>query len=237
MTDRDPVPTRRDGVVRLVFDLDGTLSDPFEGIAASVAHALAREGLPSADPASVAHWIGPPLDELLVGITGVAPGPALDRLVAAYRERYAERGWAECRPYVGVADALRALRSEGIALGVCTSKREDFARQVLDLQRIDGLFEFVSGGDVGVPKSHQLGELLRDGLIDRSSVMVGDRAVDLVAARANGLRGVGVLWGYGDRDELEAQEPLAVLAEPHQLASLAGSIGARARPDRGGRAN
>jgi phosphoglycolate phosphatase len=224
MTHRHPA-ARPDGVVRLVFDLDGTLSDPFDGIAASVAHALAREGLPPADAATVAHWIGPPLDELLMGVTGVARGPGLDRLVSAYRERYAERGWAECLPYDGVADALRALCEQGIAMGVCTSKREDFARRVLDLQGIDGLFELVSGGDVGVPKARQLGELLRGGRIDRTSVMVGDRAVDLAAARANGLRGVGVLWGYGTRDELEAEEPLAVLAEPRQLASLGELVG------------
>lgn len=223
--------------VEVVLDLDGTLSDPYDGIAASVAHAVATEHLPPADPSTVARWIGPPLDELLMGVTGVGRGATLDRLVVAYRQRYAAGGWSQCRPYPGVADALHALVGDGVALGVCTSKREDFAHRVLEQQHLDGLFRFVSGGDVGVPKSRQLGRLLSEGLIGAGSVMVGDRAVDLAAARANGLRGVGVLWGYGDRLELEAERPIAVLDRPAQLASLPGLIRTRARQDRGNPAN
>lgn len=230
-------PRGRRGSARIVFDLDGTLSDPFEGIAASLAHALAKEGYPPVGDRTVAHWIGPPLDELLTGITGARRGPDLERLVTAYRERYAAGGWAECRLYPGASEALQALASAGVTMGVCTSKRADFARQVLELHQLDGLFTFVSGGDVGVPKSLQLGRLLRDGLIGAHSVMVGDRAVDLAAARANGLRGVGVLWGYGDRPELETESPIALLDRPEQLASLPGVIGARAGPERGSPAN
>ena len=213
-------PSKAAAVV--VFDLDGTLSDPIEGIAACVDHALRECELPSVTRAQVEQWVGPPLDELLVGVSGVTDQATLVRLIAAYRQRYTSDGWAECRPYPGVSAGLAELGAAGIAMGLCTSKREDFARQVLELQGISEHFDFVSGGDVGVPKADQLQSLLAEGRITADSVMVGDRAVDLAAARANGLRGVGVLWGYGSTDELSALRPLAILEDPSQLGSLAG---------------
>ncbi len=205
----------------VVFDLDGTLSDPIEGIAACVEHALLACDLPSVTRAQVEQWVGPPLDELLVGVSGVTDQATLVRLIAAYRQRYTSDGWSECRPYPGVSAGLAELGAAGTAMGLCTSKREDFARQVLELQGISEHFGFVSGGDVGVPKAEQLRSLLAEGRITADSVMVGDRAVDLAAARANGLRGVGVLWGYGTAEELSALRPLAILEDPSQLGSLA----------------
>lgn len=211
----------RSAAAVVVFDLDGTLSDPIEGIAACVDQALRACELPGVTRAQVEQWVGPPLDELLVGVSGVTDQSTLVRLIAAYRKRYTTHGWAECQPYPGVSAGLAELSAAGIAMGLCTSKREDFARQVLELQGISEHFDFVSGGDVGVPKADQLRSLLAEGRITADSVMVGDRAVDLAAARTNGLRGVGVLWGYGSSDELSALRPLAILEDPSQLGSLA----------------
>lgn len=92
-------------------------------------------------------------------------------------------------------------------MGVCTSKRTDFAEKILEMFGLWDCFSFVSGGDVGIRKADQLGGLLRDGLIDRTAVMIGDRAVDILASRDNGLFSAGVLWGYGSRDELESAGP------------------------------
>ena len=115
-------------------------------------------------------------------------------------------GYAENTLYPGVSESIRAL-ARGIALGVCTSKRADFAEKILELFGLRDSFLFVSGGDVGIRKADQLGWLLADGRIDRTAVMIGDRAVDILAARANGLLSVGVLWGYREQEGIAGCGP------------------------------
>ena len=100
-------------------------------------------------------------------------------------------------------------------MGVCSSKRVDFVRQILDLFELSSCFEFVDGGDVGIAKRSQLAELLRTGAIDSRAVMIGDRDVDIEAADANGLRGVGVLWGFGGAAELSGA--MRLLESPADL--------------------
>ena len=102
-------------------------------------------------------------------------------------------------------------------LAVCTSKRVDFAEIILDLFNISHLFKVVSGGDVGISKSRQLAELLANGLVGQDSIMVGDRNVDMIAANDNGLLAVGVLWGYGDYEELIHENPYLILGSPNHL--------------------
>src|SRR5690606_23739053 len=119
---------------------------------------------------------GPPIDltfETLVPQAGPA-GVAV--LVASYRERYGRVGYAENTLYPGVPDMLDRLRAAGFRCGVCTSKRRDFADQVLDLFELTRHFDFVSGGDVGVRKADQLALLRTQGTIDAAAVMIGDRA-------------------------------------------------------------
>ena len=106
-------------------------------------------------------------------------------------------------------------------LAVCTSKRVDFADAILKLHRIHHYFEFVSGGDVGIPKWRQLQALLENPAISGKAVMIGDRNVDLVAARRNGLDSAGVLWGYGSRQELMGENPTHLFREPGELVVLA----------------
>ena len=203
-----------------VFDLDGTLSDPAEGIAKSFNFALARHGHTPLRPEQVSFVIGPPLDVSFKALTGVDDPAHITALVAAYRERYADVGYAENVLYPGIPEALQALRAAGRRLGVCSSKRVDFCEMILARFGLRAHFEFVSGGDVGIPKSQQLGELLAQGAIDARATMFGDRAVDVQAAHAHGLASVGVLWGHGSRDELEAAGAQRLLAQPSDLLSL-----------------
>lgn len=107
-----------------------------------------------------------------------------------------------------------------MCLGVCTPKRTDFAERILDLFGLRPHFSFVRGGDVGVAKTEQLRTLLAQGMVRPTSVMVGDRAVDIEAAHANGLEAVGVLWGHGTRAELAAAGPVGLLEDPAELAGL-----------------
>jgi phosphoglycolate phosphatase len=127
--------------------------------------------------------------------------------------------------YPGIVDALDALGEAGIPLGICTSKRTDFAERILAMFGLRSRFRFISGGDVGVDKWRQIETLLAQGLISASTVMVGDRAIDLVAAHRNGLSAAGVLWGHGSREELEREQPRYLLSEPSGLLHFAAQRG------------
>jgi phosphoglycolate phosphatase len=201
----------------LVFDLDGTLSDPSVGIGRSLNHALQHYGHPPIPAKEVSQYIGPPLDHAFRSrLAGVTP-EHIRELVAKYRERYAEVGFAENVIYPGIAEALYALDAAGVPLGLCTSKRADFAESILELFDLRDYFRFVSGGDIGVRKSDQLATLIDQRRISTSATMIGDRSIDVLAARENGLKSVAVLWGHGSRDELEAALPDVFVESPHEL--------------------
>jgi phosphoglycolate phosphatase len=204
-----------------IFDLDGTISDPAVGIGRSLNFALQHYGYPSIPESDVSQFIGPPLDQTFASIVGSSSTEHIGALVAKYRERYADLGYAENVIYPGIIEALRALDSIHIPLGLCTSKRADFADSILRLFGIRQYFRFISGGDIGVRKADQLASLLIEGVIAESSTMIGDRSVDILAAKANDLNSVAVLWGHGSLAELKDASPDAILEFPHELIGLA----------------
>jgi phosphoglycolate phosphatase len=205
----------------LIFDLDGTLSDPKQGIVRSLNYALSAFDFPTCEEDELTVFIGPPLDYAFKQLTQSEDASLISSLVAKYRERYADIGYAENVLYEGIPVVLAELAAEpGTQLGVCTSKRVDFAEQILDMFGIRALFKFVDGGEVGVAKEHQLRQLLSAKKINRNSLMIGDRKFDLVAAEKNCLSSAGVLWGYGSRDELEQYKPALLLSEPKEMLEL-----------------
>jgi phosphoglycolate phosphatase len=197
----------------LVFDLDGTLSDPLEGIARCYNHALAAHGFATRSDTELATLVGPPLDQGFLAL-GV-PTDHIAAIVVSYRQRYSELGYAENRLYDDIADVLAKLH--GNRMGVCTSKRRDFAIRILEMFSLSHHFSFVSGGDIGISKAQQLRSLLDAGTIDHTALMIGDRAVDVHAAHANELPSCGVLWGFGSRDELAASQPTYLISKPDEL--------------------
>jgi phosphoglycolate phosphatase len=197
----------------LLFDLDGTLSDPQDGITRSINHALRTHGHAERPPQDLLACIGPPLDESFAQLTGGNADQVL-ALVLTYRERYGAVGYAENILYPGVAETLAALAAGGARMGLCTSKRADFAEQILRLFGLRQHFGIVSGGDIGVQKWQQLAGLRERGEVPDGSVMIGDRAVDLIAARRNGLRSGAVTWGHGSREELMGEQPHFVFEQP-----------------------
>ena len=207
-------------VSTLIFDLDGTISDPSLGICKCVNYALYSLGFQIVSMAAVATEIGPPLNETFSKFQPQADQEVITRLISKYRERYAEVGYSENEIYPGVAEAFQALSERGVRMGVCTSKREDFARNILSMFDLLPLLSFVDGGDVGIKKREQLAGLLRAEEIDQSAVMIGDRAVDISAAKANGLRSVGVLWGFGDKSELEWAGADVIFSDINELRQL-----------------
>lgn len=202
----------------VLFDLDGTLSDPLEGIARSLNYALDHFGYTPLAVDQVGPFVGPPLDQTFRTITGLTAEAPVNELVTKYRERYAEIGYAENVLYPGVRDALAHLHTAGIQMAVCTSKRRDFAEQILAMFDLQEFFLFVDGGDVGVRKWQQLAVLRAQGVITAASVMVGDRSTDLIAARRNSLSSGGVLWGYGSYAELSTESPQYLFRSPAEWA-------------------
>ncbi len=188
-----------------LFDLDGTLTDPKEGITHSAAYALRHFGI-EADPESLTAFIGPPLLETfpMFGI----PEDKLHEAVSKFREYFEPRGWMENVPYPGIEGTLEKLQKAGISLILATSKPEKFAIRIMERFDLAKYFTHLCGAPMDESKAHKAGVVARAikeaGITDPSRVlMVGDRRHDVEGARQNGLATVGVLWGYGTREELE----------------------------------
>ena len=206
----------------LLLDLDGTLSDNYAGISASIRHALARLDAPDADDATLKGCVGPPLRETFARLIGGADAATVERAIDAYRERYHELGWQENIAYPGIGEALETL-AQRARLFVCTSKPEVFATRIVAHFGFDAFIERVYGADLAGrldDKRKLLAHAIsREALDPARCTMVGDRHHDIRAAHANGARAVGVLWGYGSREELEGADRL--LEQPIELTSLA----------------
>lgn len=206
----------------LLLDLDGTLSDNYTGIAGSIRHALIRLGATDPGDEVLRRCIGPPLRETFASLIDDADSAIVERAIDAYRERYGELGWQENIAYPGIGAALEALSARA-RLFVCTSKPEPYAKRIVTHFGFDAFIERVYGADLGGSlddKRKLLAHAIEQEALDPSCcTMVGDRHHDVRAARANGTQAIGVLWGYGTRDELADADRL--LEHPAQLADLA----------------
>lgn len=190
----------------LLFDLDGTLTDPRLGIVRSIVYALNELGHPAPPEEDLDRWIGPPLIDSFQELLGDRVEAA--RAVDSFRSRYGDSGLYENSVYPGIEDALRELSSAGARLFVATSKPEPFAIRIVEKFGLARYFDAVHGSVLTgerADKSDLLAHILMfENLQARASVMIGDRSHDIVAARANGLRSIGVTWGYGSEAELVA---------------------------------
>ena len=201
----------------LVFDLDGTLSDPALGFVRCMNYALTSFDYSPLPDADLTQHIGPPLEATIQKLTGSDDVAHVDALAATYRERYAELGYLENEIYPGINEMLSELVVSDIRLGVCTSKLHPYALKVLEAFELVDFFDFVCGARGKVSKAEQLKQLTEEKTIDSQAIMIGDRSVDLTAAHSNGLHSAGVLWGYGDFAELSAENPLHLFENPADL--------------------
>jgi phosphoglycolate phosphatase len=202
----------------ILFDLDGTLTDPREGITRCIAHALERMGVEPPPLDSLTFAIGPPLRASLARLLGTGSREAVEQALAHYRERFADVGLYENAPYEGIDEALVALRDAGFALYVATSKPRVYAERIVAHFDLHAHFEAVHGCELDGTREDKR-ELLAHlfpshGLDPGRAAMVGDRGVDMAAARHHGARAVGALWGYGSREELLAAGAQALLSGP-----------------------
>ena len=210
----------------VLFDLDGTLTDPREGITRSIAYALERLGIEPPPLDTLTFAIGPPLRASLAKLVGTEARDVVERALALYRERFADVGLFENRPYDGIAETLALLGSRGARLYVATSKPHVYARRIVEHFALDAHFIAVHGCELDGTREDKrdlLGHLVAHHALDpRRTVMVGDRGVDMTAARLHGLRALGALWGFGSREELDTAGAHALCETPADLPSLIG---------------
>lgn len=208
------------GCQHVLFDLDGTLTDPEAGITRSLAHALDAVGRPVADPSSLRSLIGPPLVDACTSMGMTAA--EIDVAIAAYRDRYATVGLFENALIDGIDELVRDLRGAGVRLAVATSKPEPFAATILEHFGLREHFDVVAGATLDHRRRHKdevvLHALEHLGLPDVSTVvMVGDREHDVFGAAEHGIATIGVLWGYGSKDELARAGAAAIVATVDEL--------------------
>ena len=200
----------------ILFDLDGTLTDPAEGITKAVEAALNHYGITVADRAALHKFIGPPLDESFPEFYGFDAARTAEA-TEVFRAYFDRQGWRENIPYPGVEDMLRDLRAAGKRLLVATSKPEVFALRIMEHFGLARYFDHICGAPMDNQEGAKKAAVIRDalrraGVEDLSTaVMVGDRRHDIDGARQAGLEAVGVLWGYGDLQELEASHPVHIV--------------------------
>jgi phosphoglycolate phosphatase len=201
----------------ILFDLDGTISDPLAGVSRSINYALTELGYEPHPVTEIAQYVGPSLDLTFQALTSQNN---TTNLVAKYRDRYGEIGYSENILYPGIPEALSAISAANIPMAICTAKRQDFADRILEMFGISHHFQFTNGGEVGIPKSQQIASLLAAQKVSPATVMIGDRAVDLIAAHQNGLPAGAVLWGYGSSAELAHESPRYFFSSPSELIQL-----------------
>lgn len=191
----------------VLFDLDGTLTDPGMGITNSVAHALRRWGIEVPPRSELYKFIGPPLADSFAKYYGFCMEDA-EKSVEYYREYFRDKGLYENEIYPGAEEMLKRLKAEGKKVVLATSKPEVFAKRILEYFKIDGYFDYVAGASMDSSRNRK-GDVIAYALDsignpDKSAVvMVGDREHDILGAKENCLASIGVTFGYGDRAELE----------------------------------
>lgn len=191
----------------VLLDLDGTLIDSQPGILASSLAALRTLGHQPDETLDIKRTIGPPLEDMMRVLLQSYGDDRVGEAVTAYRQHYGESGYLGSEPYPGIGSALKEMKQAGLRIYLATSKRETFASRILQHLGFAEYFDGIHGSVPGGARDHKP-ELLAHVLSQHNvspahGVMVGDRRYDISGAHAVGMRGLGVLWGYGTRDELE----------------------------------
>lgn len=204
----------------LLFDLDGTLTDPGLGITNSVMYALRKFGVDVPERSQLYPFIGPPLKDSFRSCYGFSDEKC-ELAVMYYREYFKKKGMFENEVYDGIHDLLTRLKASGRSLIVATSKPEVFAVDILRHFDLYKYFDFVAGAtlnDVRNKKADIIRYALEScGIAKSSAVMIGDRKHDMIGAKENGLDSIGVLYGYGTYDELKTAGATMLAAEPADI--------------------
>ncbi|ABR34486.1 MULTISPECIES: HAD family hydrolase [Clostridium] len=208
----------------ILFDLDGTLTDSGEGITKSVQYALKSFGILVDDLKELNKFIGPPLKDSFKEYYNFDEEKAQLGLVK-YREYFAEKGIYENKLYDGIPELLEVLKKNNKKIVLATSKPEVYARQILQYFKIDKYFDFAAGADfeeTRVNKGDVIKYALQEANITDLSkvIMVGDREHDIIGAKENNIKSVGVLYGFGDVIELTQARAEYIVKDTEELLNI-----------------
>ena len=205
----------------VLFDLDGTLSDPKIGITKSVQYALHKAGIMVNDLDELEPFIGPPLQVSFREIYGFNDRQ-ITQAISDYRERFTERGVFENKLYEDIPALLANLKQQGYILTIATSKPTVFAEQIVKYFQLESYFDLVVGSHLDGSRSAK-GEIIAEVIQQFASypkkqfIMIGDRKYDLIGARENQIDAIGVTYGFGSLEELKNEEPTYIVDHVNDL--------------------
>ena len=215
------IRTPMEFVVSLIlFDLDGTLIDSEPGICASLDYAFAKVGARLPRREILRSWIGPPFWQTFPRVLG-NDNARIASAIDHYRERFEQVGWSEHQVYPGIDTLVAALADDGNTLAIVTTKPQTQAQTIVDHCAFGATFSRVYGPEINGRHCEKV-EMIARALGDFSvradaAVMIGDRRFDIEGARANGVRALGVGWGFGSREELLQADAEAIATNPDEL--------------------
>lgn len=204
----------------ILFDLDGTITDPFLGITKSVAYSLKSYGIEVNSLDELKVFIGPPLDVSFQEYYHMSEKQSLEA-VEKYREYFSDKGLYENKVYEGMEDFLKALIDDGMNLYVCTSKPYVFAKKILEHFHLDHYFKGIYGAKLDGTRKNK-GDVIayclkQEELDPKCCIMVGDRQHDIIGAHENQIPCIGVLYGYGSQDEFERYQCDYIVQDLNEL--------------------
>jgi phosphoglycolate phosphatase len=208
----------------ILFDLDGTLSDPKVGITGSIQFALSALNYPVPEQDDLLWCIGPPLYHSFAQLLQTSDSALVDRAIGLYRDRFSTIGLFENTLYPEIPRVLQVLRGLGYRCFVATSKPQVFARRIIEHFELTPLLDGIYGSELDGIRSDK-GELIqyvleRERLVSQGCVMVGDRSHDMIGAKRHGLKAIGVTYGYGTTAELIANGVDYIVHTPEELIPL-----------------
>ena len=208
----------------ILLDLDGTLIDPKPGLIGSIQYALGKLGLPVPPMEELLWMIGPPFRVSFPKLVGTAE--RTEEAIAIYRKRYLGGGMYDAVVYAGIPEALDTMAATGARLFVATAKPHHYARPILQHFGLAKRFAGIYGPELDGTRDHKhdlIAPMIeREASEPRSAVMIGDREHDVLAAKRNGMRAIGVTWGYGSAEELRTAGAAQLCEAPDRLAETVG---------------
>lgn len=208
----------------IIFDLDGTLTDSKEGIVNSIRYALGEVHISAEVSSEDASFIGPPIRNVFKESFAV-PDEKLEQAVGHYREYFGERGMLENTPYSGIEELLKQLKAQNKVLFVATSKPTGFSTQILQHFHLDHYFQHICGSSMDNSMTTKT-EIIQfalstfDQIPREKIIMIGDKMHDIIGAQNNNIDSIGVLYGYGSREEIEKAKPTFIAKDVEELTKL-----------------
>lgn len=211
-------------IENILLDLDGTLTDPKEGITKSVQYSLQRLDVEPPSMDELEWVIGPPLTAAFAHLLQTKDSQRIQKAIELYRERYENYCAIENKPYEGIHDTLAKLKEQGFNLYLATSKPWAYAGKILDYFNMRNYFTEIHGSELDGTRDYKedlIAYILQQHNMDhKKTLMIGDRSYDIRGAKYNKVRAVGVTYGYGSLEEILAEKPDAICDAHHQILQI-----------------